>query len=168
MTDRFELRAARASDAGAIARIHAQGIEDRVATFETSPPGAGAVTALIEGGALLVVAESEGEVLAFAKVGPYSDPAAYYAGVGEATLYVAREARGGGTGRALLDALAREAEARGYWKLVGKIFDTNQVSLALVRSLGWREVGVHLRHGRLDGEWKDVVVVERTLGQAGS
>ena len=39
-------------------------------------------------------------------------------------------------------------------------------SIALVKSCGWREVGVHRRHGRLDGEWKDVLVVERLLGDA--
>jgi L-amino acid N-acyltransferase YncA len=88
--------------------------------------------------------------------------------VAEATLYVTQDARRGGVGGRLLDALATEAEAAGYWKLVGKIFDSNAWSIALVRSCGWREVGVHLRHGRLDDEWKDVVVVERLLGEAGS
>ena len=63
-------------------------------------------------------------------------------------------------------ALAEEAERRGYHKLVGKIFTSNEPSIALVRSCGWREVGVHRRHGRLDGEWKDVLVVERLLGEA--
>jgi phosphinothricin acetyltransferase len=103
-----------------------------------------------------------------ASVGPYDDAHAYYAGVGEATLYVDREARRGGAGRALLSALADKAAQRGYHKLVGKIFTSNEPSIALVRSCGWRQVGVHRRHGRLDGEWKDVLVVERLLGvQAG-
>jgi len=111
-----------------------------------------------------VVAEREGEVVGWARVGAYDPVHDYYAGVGEATLYVDRNGRRGGTGRALMNALAGEAERRGYHKLVGKIFTSNEPSIALVKSCGWREVGVHLRHGRLDGEWKDVMVVERLLG----
>jgi L-amino acid N-acyltransferase YncA len=83
--------------------------------------------------------------------------------VREATVYVAPEARGGGIGRALLEALAAEAAARGRHKLVAKVFADNEPSLALSPSLGYREVGVHRRHGRLDGEWRDVVVLERLL-----
>jgi L-amino acid N-acyltransferase YncA len=159
------LRPARAADAAALARILGEGIDDRIATFETRAPTPAEVEALIAGGALVLVAERDGVVVGFAKVGPYSDPAPYYAGVGEATVYVAREARGAGAGRLLLEGLAREAQARGYWKLIGKIFDANLASLELVHACGWREVGVHRRHGRLDGEWKDVVVVELSLGE---
>jgi L-amino acid N-acyltransferase YncA len=139
-----------------------------VATFQTRTPPADAIAAQIAGGGLMVVAEAGGHVVGWASVGPYDDAHEYYAGVGEATLYVHPEARRGGTGRALLIALAEAAERRDYHKLVGKIFTSNEPSIALVKSCGWREVGVHRRHGRLDGEWKDVLVVERLLGvQAG-
>ena len=161
-----DVRAASPADAEAIARIHAEGIEDRVATFETTPPPAGKIAALIQAGTLLLVAERDGGVIGFAKAGPYSDEAAYYSGIAEATVYVARSARGSGVGRALLESLAAAAEARGDYKLIGKVFASNEVSLRLFSALGWREVGVHVRHGRLDGEWKDVVVVERLLGKA--
>jgi L-amino acid N-acyltransferase YncA len=113
-----------------------------------------------------MVAEGGGRVVGWASVAPYDEAHEYYAGVGEAALYVDPKARRGGTGRALLTALADEAERRGYHKLVGKIFTSNEPSIALVKSCGWREVGVHRRHGRLDGEWKDVLVVERLLGAA--
>ena len=160
------VREAAGSDAAAIARIHTEGIADRVATFETTPPTAAGAAAMIASGALVLVAERDGEVSGFAKAAPYCDPAAYYDGIGEATVYVGREARGSGLGPVLLAALATEAERRGLYKLVGKIFASNRVSLDLVESLGWREVGLHRRHGRLDGEWKDVVVVELLLGEA--
>jgi phosphinothricin acetyltransferase len=65
-----------------------------------------------------------------------------------------------------LAALIAEAERRGYWKLVSRVFPENEASLALCRSLGFREVGVYRRHGRLDGEWRDVVIVELLLGDA--
>jgi phosphinothricin acetyltransferase len=160
------IRPARADDTQAVALIHSEGIADRVATFQTRAPRSDEVAARIEGGALLIVAETPAGIAGWASVGPYDDAHECYAGVGEATLYVARAARGAGIGRSLLNALAEEAERRGYYKLVGKIFTSNEPSVALVRSCGWRQVGVHLRHGRLDGEWKDVVLVERLLGEA--
>ncbi|OLE38555.1 MAG: hypothetical protein AUG48_01405 [Actinobacteria bacterium 13_1_20CM_3_68_9] len=153
--------------AEAIARIYSQGIEERVATFQTRPPHPAEIAAEISAGRLAMVAEAGGRVVGWASVGPYDEAHEYYAGVGEATLYVDRQARRGGTGKALMDALAGEAERRGYHKLVGKIFTSNEASIAMVRACGWREVGVHRRHGRLDGEWKDVLVVERLLGVVG-
>jgi len=160
------IRAATPADAEAIARIHNEGIAERVATFQTRLQHGRQIATEIERGGLMLVAERDGRVVGWASVGPYDDAHEYYSGVGEATLYVGRDARRGGTGRALLEALAEEAELRGYHKLIGKIFTSNQPSIALVRSGGWREVGVHRRHGRLDGEWKDVLVVERLLGEA--
>lgn len=162
------IRPARAEDADAIARIYRQGIEERAATFQTQAPSAGQIAAEIAAGRLMVIAQARGHIVGWASVGPYDDAHSYYAGVGEATLYVDRAARRGGAGRALLGALADDAERRGYHKLIGKIFTSNEPSIALVKSCGWREVGIHRRHGRLDGEWKDVLVVERLLGaQAG-
>jgi L-amino acid N-acyltransferase YncA len=160
------VRPARPHDAEQIARIYQEGIEDRVATFQTRPAQPAEIAAEVSGGALVVVAEVSGSVVGWAKIGAYDDAHEYYAGVGEATLYVARTARRGGAGSALLNAAAEEAEGRGYHKLVGKIFTSNGPSITLVHSCGWREVGVHHRHGRLDGEWKDVLVVERLLGEA--
>jgi L-amino acid N-acyltransferase YncA len=157
------IRAARAGDADAIAAIWRAGIEERVATFETRPPAAAEVAELISSGTPVLVAEEGGVASAFAKVGAYDDPHDYYAGIGEATLYVHPDARRHGVGGALLEALAETAEQAGYHKLIGKIFVENAASIALVRGCGFREVGVHCRHGKLDGEWKDVLVVERLL-----
>jgi phosphinothricin acetyltransferase len=160
------VRPARPDDAEQIARIYNQGIEERVATFQTETQSPPEIAEQITHGGLELVAERDGRVVAWASVGPYDDAHEYYSGICEATLYVDRSVRRGGTGRALLNALAQEAERRGYYKLVGKIFTSNEPSIALVRSCGWREVGVHCRHGRLDGKWKDVLVVERLLGEA--
>jgi len=163
---RFTIRPATPADAAAMARIYNQGIAERVATFETREKSADELAALIESGALALVADRDGEVLAFVTVGPYDDASHYYAGIGEATMYVDPDSRRFGIGRALMEGVAAAAEERGYYKLIGKIFASNAASIALVTACGWREVGVHRRHGRLDGEWKDVVVVELLLGDA--
>jgi L-amino acid N-acyltransferase YncA len=60
-------------------------------------------------------------------------------------------------------ALLESAEASGYWKLVSRVFPENMASRALLRKLGFREVGVYEKHARLDGIWRDVVIVERLL-----
>jgi L-amino acid N-acyltransferase YncA len=160
------VRPGQPTDAAAIAAIYNEGIEDRIATFETDPRGPEDVLGWTgDGAAPLVVADFDGEVLGWARAGEYSDRCVY-AGIGEYAVYVSREARGHGIGRALLSSLAREAERRGYYKLLSRIFPENEASLGLAKSCGFREVGLHQRHGKLDGEWKDTVVVELLLGDA--
>ena len=151
------IRPAASADAPAIAAIYNQGIAERQATFETERRRPGDLQS-----DLLLVAERDGRVVGWAAVAAYSDRCVY-AGVGEYTIYVDRGARGTGLGRELLEALAGAARDAGYYKLVGKLFTTNAASIALARRCGFREVGVHERHGRLDGEWRDVLVVERSL-----
>lgn len=162
------IRQARSADATAIARIYSQGIEERVATFETEPRDAAQIlAALSERGETYptLVAERDGAVLACAWAGPYR-PRACYAGIAEFSVYTERAARGSGAGRAVLMALIEECERRGFWKLVSRIFPENVASRALCRSVGFREVGIYQRHGRLEGHWRDCVVVERLLGAA--
>ena len=163
---RTRTRPARAGDAPAIARIYNDGIAGRQATFETRPRSADEIAAWLGDGLPLLVAErDDGTVAGFARVTPYSDRCVYE-GVGEYGIYVDAAARGGGVGTALLEALARAAEEAGYHKLTSKLFTSNAASLALARRCGFHEVGIHRRHGRLDGEWRDVLVVERLLGDA--
>jgi L-amino acid N-acyltransferase YncA len=78
-------------------------------------------------------------------------------------VYVADRARGQGVGRALLEAVIESARAGGLWTLQAGIFPDNEPSLALHRALGFREVGVRERLGRLGGVWRDVVLLELRL-----
>ena len=156
------IRPADPADAEMLAEIFNQGVEDRVATFETRPADAGAAARWIGEDLVLVAVRGDG-LVGWAKASPYADRHHYYDGVREATLYVERAARRTGIGRRLLDALADAARDAGAHKLVGKIFISNEASIAMVGGLGCREVGVHQRHGTLDGEWKDVLVVEKLL-----
>ena len=158
-------RLATADDAAAITAIYNEGIADRVATFETEPRTMAQIAQqLAEKGDRFptMVAERDGQVIAYAGAGAYrSRPA--YAGVAEHSVYVARAARGTGAGRAALDALCRAYAERGFWKIVSRIFPENTASLRLHERCGFRVVGVYQRHGKLDGEWRDCVVVERLL-----
>ena len=164
----LRVRLATGLDAAIIAEIYNQGIEERIATFETSRRSARDMeTQLAEKGDRYptIVVERDGQVVAWAGAGPYRARPAY-AGVAEHSVYVARDSRGIGAGRAALDALAREYEARGFWKLVSRIFPENTGSLALHERAGFRTVGVYRRHGQLEGEWRDCVIVEKLLGPA--
>jgi L-amino acid N-acyltransferase YncA len=161
-------RLATVADAAAIARIYNEGIEERIATFETEPRSPAQIEAqLTEKGDRYptVVVERDGDVVAWAGAGPYRARGAY-GGVAEHSVYTARHARGAGAGRAALAALFRAYEARGFWKLVSRIFPENEASLALHERAGFRVVGVYRRHGRLDGAWRDCVIVEKLLGDA--
>jgi phosphinothricin acetyltransferase len=152
-------------DLAAVAAIYNEGIEDRLATFETRPRSAGDVRAWVDDGLPFLVAVAGDEVVGFARVSPYSDRCVYE-GVGEHGVYVARAARGGGVGRQLLEAVCEAAEQAGLYKLTSRVFTDNAASRAAHVAAGFHEVGVQRRHGRLDGDWKDCVLVERLLGDA--
>lgn len=161
-------RLARPEDAAAIAEIYNQGIEERIATFETEPRSPEVILAsLDERGDRFptIVAERDGRVIAWAAASLYRTRPCY-AGIGEYSVYVHRKARGTGVGRIVLEALFTACEERGIWKLTSRIFPENTASLALCRATGFREVGVYKRHARLEGAWRDCVIVEKLLGEA--
>ena len=162
------LRAASEADADEIAAIHIEGIGERQATFDTAGCSPTDVVGWIGSDREpVLVAELDGRVVGFARVMRSSDRCAT-SGVGEYAIYLAAHGRGRGVGTHLLEALVAAAERAGYWKLIGKIFTTNAASVALAARAGFRRVGVHERHGRLDGEWKDLLLVERLLCDAAS
>jgi phosphinothricin acetyltransferase len=156
------IRSAEPADAEAIAEIYNQGIEEGQATFETRPRDAAEFS---EPEPPFIVAEEEGRVLGWGRVTNWS-PRECYAGVGEASIYMAPDARGRGLGGRLMEALVDEAERAGYWKVIGGLFPENEASLALMRAAGFHAVGTFRRHSRLDGEWRDVLYVELLLGDA--
>ncbi len=157
------IRSAEASDAAAIADIYNQGIADRGATFETEPRSAEEIAVRLRNTDWPVLVVAEGTtVLGWAGLSQYR-PRACYAGIAEFSIYLDRAARGRGLGRELLQALTREAGRHGFWKLVSRIFPSNAASRALCRAAGFREVGVYEKHGCLDGQWRDVVIVERLI-----
>ena len=99
------------------------------------------------------------EVVAWAGLSSYRSRACYD-GIADFSIYLDRSVRGQGLGKVLLQALLDEAQARGFWKVLSRIFTFNAASLALCRSCGFREVGVYEKHACLEGRWLDCVIVE--------
>ena len=155
-------RAASPHDAERIAQIYNEGIEDRVGTFETRLRTSDDVRAWFDGRHPIVAVEDDGRVIAFASTSNYRTRECY-AGIAEFSVYVAREARGRGAGTVAMRALIDAAAKAGIWKLVSRIFVENTASRKLMTSMGFREVGVYEKHARLDGAWRDVVIVERLI-----
>lgn len=163
--DGIRVRTATARDSETIAKIYNQGIEDRVATYETelrSAEDQHAWLQAIAGRYPAVVVETDGQIVGWAGAAPYRDRECYR-GIGEFSIYVRRDSRGQGFGDLLLASLIREAERLGLWKLLSRVFLFNKASRALCQKHGFREVGIYEKHARLDGRWLDVVIVERLV-----
>jgi phosphinothricin acetyltransferase len=156
-------RPARREDAAAITEIYNQGIEDRIATFETEPRRVDQIEAWFDiAVAICSVEDASGEVVGYAVAHPYSARECYR-GIAEFSVYVRRDRRGRGVGPVAMTALVAAAEQAGLWKLTSRVFPENRASLALMARMGFDEVGVHRSHGKLDGVWRDNVIVERLI-----
>ena len=153
---------ASSDDAQRIAVIYNQGIKDRIATFETAPRVDTDIQVWFDNGYPVFVSGRDHTIMAYAVAFPYRNRPCYE-GVREFSVYVAREARGLGYGRAAMDALIADAQERGWWKLVSRVFPENAGSRRLLAGLGFREVGHYEKHAKLDGAWRDVLIVEKLL-----
>jgi L-amino acid N-acyltransferase YncA len=159
----FAVRAARRDDAAAITEIYNQGIADRIATFETEPRSVADIASWFDHAhAFVAVVHSSGEIAGYAVAHPYTDRCCYR-GVGEFSVYVRRNYRRQGVGELAMKALIEAAREEGLWKLTSRIFPENTPSLGLVAQTGFKVIGTHEKHGKLDGAWKDCVIVERLI-----
>ena len=145
--------------------IYLEGIATGNATFETEAPAWAAWDAA-HFPAPRLVAVSDEAIVGWAALTRVSKRAVY-AGVAEVSVYVANDARGSGVGGALLEKLISESEADGIWTLQASIFPENTASLRLHKSCGFREIGRRERIGKMNGVWRDTVLLERRSGVAG-
>jgi L-amino acid N-acyltransferase YncA len=150
----------------AVRRIYLEGIATRQATFETEAPEWEGWDAAHHPFARLVAVRA-GEVVGWAALAPTSARPAY-AGVAEVSVYVAEGERGRGTGSRLLGDLVDASEAHGIWTLQAAVFPENAASVALHRRHGFRVVGRRERIARLDGCWRDVLLLERRSRRGGA
>jgi phosphinothricin acetyltransferase len=146
-------------DWGAVRAIYLKGIATGNATFETEAPSWETWDKGRRADCRLVV-RAEGRVVGWAALSPVSSRPAY-AGVAEVSLYVESQARGQGVGKTLMMTVIEASERAGIWTLQGAIFPENAASLALVKKCGFREVGRRERIGRMNGVWRDTILVER-------
>jgi len=156
-------RAMTADDLETVREIYAEGLATRNATFETAAPTAKRLAAKWLPGHRWV-AELDGDVVGWAAAAPVSDRDSY-AGVAETSVYVTGTARGRGVGKALLHRQVTEADAGGLWTLQTSIFPENRASIALHHSAGYRTLAVRPRIAKLDGVWRDTVLLERRREQ---
>jgi phosphinothricin acetyltransferase len=142
-----------------VAEVYAEGIATGNATFETDVPSweAWDSSHLPEH---RIVALRDGDVVGWAAVSPVSDRCVY-GGVVENSVYVADAARGQGLGQRLLEELIVSTEAAGIWTIQTGIFPENEGSIRLHERVGFEVVGRRKRLGKLNGEWRDVLLLER-------
>lgn len=161
----MSIRRARAIDAEAVAEIYNQAITGRCATFDTAlrtPDDRRCAIETMSDRYPILVADDNSVVRGWASLSEHS-PRACFRGIADSSVYVADGQQGRGVGTALIRGLIDEAERLGFWKIVSRIFLFNRASRAMSRRAGFREVGVLHRHAQLDGEWLDVVFVERLI-----
>ena len=162
----FAVGPMRATDWNDVRAIYLEGITTGNATFETEVPTWDAWDKAHLAEPRLAARVGISRVLGWAALTPVSGRCVY-AGVGDLSVYVAAEARGRGVGRALLEALIESSERAGIWTLQAGIFPENAASLALHRGCGFRDVGRRERIGRMNGVWRDVLLLERRSLEVG-
>jgi L-amino acid N-acyltransferase YncA len=142
-----------------VARIYAAGIATGNATFETEVP-----TWERWDAAHLIdhrfVAAVNGTVIGWIALTAYSDRCCYE-GVADLSVYVSPETQGRGVGRLLVESVVASSERSGIWTLQAGVMAENTASLALHQRCGFRIVGTRERIGALNGEWRNVVLLER-------
>jgi L-amino acid N-acyltransferase YncA len=154
-----KIRAMRKDDWPACKTIYLEGIATQNATFEHSLP----TWEQWDAGHLpqcRFVAVRNGLVIGWVALSRVS-ARAVYAGVAEVSVYVAEHARGNGVGRKLITHIIRESERLGIWSLRSSVFPENKGSLALCRAVGFRRVGRFEKVGKLNGHWRDTLLLER-------
>ncbi len=153
------LRTMQATDWEAVKSIYLEGIATGNATFQTSAPSWETWDKSHLSTCRLVI-ECDQTVLGWAMLSPLSNRCVY-AGVAEVSVYVAKKAQGKGLGYTLLTQLVNDSEANGLWTLEAGIFPENIASLNLHKCCGFREVGLREKLGKLNGKWRDVLLLER-------
>ena len=162
------MRLAGPDDAEAIRAIYNLEVSESTVTFDLVPRSLDdqrAWLATHAGVHPAVVAVEGATVVGFGALAPYrSRPA--YATTAEDSVYVRRDQRGRGGGRAILSELVRLGTVHGFHALMARVVGGHEASIALHLALGFELVGVEREVGRKFGRWLDVVVLQRLLGEA--
>ncbi|MBJ7894697.1 arsinothricin resistance N-acetyltransferase ArsN1 family A [Bacillus atrophaeus] len=159
------IRRAKEEDLIAILDIYNQGIRDRIATLETEEKDLKYMSDwfLQRSDKYAVLTAAIGnEVAGWASLNPYSHRCAYR-GVADLSIYISRSYRGRGIGKALLASIEKEAVDADIHKIVLFTFPFNMLGQGLYSSMGYRQVGIFKEQGKLDGQYVDVMAMEKIL-----
>lgn len=160
-TEKVHLRPLEPADWEQVVAIYCEGLATGQATFETRTPSWKEWDANHSPfGRLVAVPPDTQRVAGWAALSSVSSRAVYR-GVAEVSVYVGADFRGLGIGRVLLEGLIRESEANGIWTLQASIFPENAASLALHERCDFRKVGVRERIAKLNGIWRNTILLER-------
>ena len=159
-TARLKIRALGLHDWEAVRAIYLEGLATGLATFETTAPSWDQWDSNHLPSPRLVAISDDNQVMGWAALSPISRRKVYE-GVAEVSVYVGNEFRTKGVGRALLQQLVAHSERNGIWTLQASVFPENHASIALHQSCGFREVGRRERIGKLNGSWRDTLLLER-------
>ena len=149
-----------------VARIYAEGIATGNATFQKDIPSWEEWDILHLQNCRFVALNTEGVVLGWAALTPVSGRCVY-AGVAEVSVYVTPQYSGHGVGKMLMNALIESSETEGLWTLQAGIFPENIGSVRLHKSVGFRQIGRRERIGKMDGVWRDTLLLERRSEKVG-
>ena len=162
------IRPSRDEDIDAIAAIYAHHVRHGTGSFETEAPSVADMTArradVLSKGLPYLVAEQDGVVVGFA-YGNWFKPRPAYRYSVEDSIYMAPDLHRKGLGRALLAELLARCEAGGIRKVMAIIGDSaNAGSVGVHRSVGFQTVGTIDGCGWKFGAWRDIVIMQKTLG----
>ncbi|WP_426478745.1 GNAT family N-acetyltransferase [Chryseobacterium sp. CBSDS_008] len=156
----YELREMLPNDEARVLEIFRQGIDSGIATLETEVPTAEAWSMEYFNDCRWVLENEKNEVVGWCALKPVSKRECYK-GVAEVSIYFDNEYQGKGLGSVLLKKLILDSEDHGFWTLQTNIFSENETSIKFHQRNGFRMVGVRKKIGKLNGEWKDIILMEK-------
>jgi phosphinothricin acetyltransferase len=156
----YELREMLPNDEARVLEIFQQGVNGGMATFETTVPTAEAWNMDYFNDCRWVLENETNEVVGWCALKPVSKREVYK-GVAEVSIYFEDNYQGKGLGSVLLKKMILDSENHGFWTLQANIFSENEASLRFHQKNGFRIVGMRKKIGKLKGEWKDVIMLEK-------
>lgn len=162
----MKIRFAEISDAPSLLAIYSQYIETAI-TFEYSLPNASEfekrIENIIETYPYLVLEEDE-KIIGYAYAHKYMERAAYQWNA-ELSIYLDKSHVSKGFGKKLYLVLIEILKAQGVKTVYSLITSPNIKSEKLHRSLGFRNVGMYHNVGYKSGEWRNVSIFEKQIGE---
>ena len=158
----MEIRGIASKDWQQVKNIYQLGINTGIATFETAPPETYDDWIIKLDLDNTFVAEEKNSILGWIALSKVSNRYVYE-GVGEISIYIHPGHKRKKVGAQLYSHLEENAKEKGYWTIQAQLFTENAASKSFFENRGFRQVGVREKIGKLDNEWVDNYLYEKTL-----